>query len=161
MMNNTNKTLALGVTNYPEKTSSVEEFIEMGSADDITYHNFSILEKFTKEDGVDIEYAINNVIYNYMDEIKDKVVELELSDDDYAKYKYKPKLLSYDVYKTTEIYFIIMAINGICSVKDFTKKKLKMLYTQDLIELVNQIYAAEQNRINYNRKHLDDSGYTW
>ena len=109
-MNNTNKTLALGVTNYPEKTSSVEEFIEVGSADDITYYNFSILEKYTNSDGYSIEYSINNVIYSYMEEIKDRIVELELSDDDYAKYKYKPKLLAYDVYKTTEVYFIIMAI---------------------------------------------------
>ena len=157
----TNKTLALGINNYPEKTSSVEEFIEMGSADDITYYNFSILEKYTSEDGISIEYAMSNIIYDYMTEIMDKVVELELSDDDYTKYRYKPKLLAYDVYKTTEVYFVIMAINGICSIKDFTKKKLKMLYTQDLIDLLNQIYSAEQNRIKYNRNHLDESSYTW
>lgn len=160
-MSNTNKALALGISNYPEKTSSVEEFIEMGSADDITYYNFSILEKYTNEEGLSIEYIMNNVIYDYMDEIKERLVTLELSDDDYVKYRYKPKLLAYDVYKTTEVYFVIMAINGICSIKDFTKKKLKMLYAYDLIDLLNQIYAAEQNRIKYNRKHLDDSGYKW
>ena len=158
----TNKTLALGVNNYPEKTATVEEFVELGSSDDITYYNFSILEKYRGEDDdASVEYSMSNIIYDYMDEIMERAVTLELTDDDYAKYKYRPKLLAYDIYQTTELYFVIMAINGICSIKDFTKKKLKMLYTSDMIELLNQIYAAEEERLKYNRKNLDDSSYTW
>ena len=159
-MSNTNKTLALGINNYPEKTATVEDFIEAGQADDITYYNFSILEKY-KDGDITIEYVMSNILYDYMDEIMEKAIELELTDDDYVKYRYKPKLLAYDVYKTTEVYFVIMAINGICSIKDFNKKKLKMLYTGDLINLLNQIYNAEQSRLKHNRKNLDNSSYTW
>lgn len=159
-MSNTNKTLALGINNYPEKTATVEDFIEAGQADDITYYNFSILEKYNDGD-ITIEYVMSNILYDYMDEIMEKAIELELTDDDYVKYRYKPKLLAYDVYKTTEVYFVIMAINGICSIKDFNKKKLKMLYTGDLINLLNQIYNAEQSRLKHNRKNLDNSSYTW
>lgn len=160
-MSGTNKTLALGINNYPEKTATVEEFIEAGSADDITYYNFSILEKYKNDENITVEYVMSNIIYDYMDEIMEKAVEIELSDDDYMKYRYKPKLLAYDVYKTTEVYFVILAMNGMCSIKDFTKRKLKMLYTSDLIDLLNQIYSAEQSRISHNRKHLEDSSYTW
>lgn len=160
-MSNTNKTLALGIDNYPEKTATVEEFIEAGGSDDITYYNFSILEKYKGNNDITVEYVMSNIIYDYMDEIMEKAVDLELSDDDFVKYKYKPKLLAYDIYKTTEVYFVILAMNGMCSIKDFTKKKLKMLYTGDLITLLNQIYNAEQNRLRHNRKKLEDSSYTW
>ncbi len=156
-----NSTLALGVNNYPEKTSTVEEFIEAGGSDDITCYNFSILEKYKDADGNTIEYIMSNIIHDYINELLERAVEIELSDTDFVKYKYKPKLLAYDVYKTTEVYFVIMAMNGICSIKDFTKRKLKMLYTGDLINLLNQIYNAEQNRLRINRKNLDKSSYTW
>jgi len=157
----TNTTLALGGSNLPEKTVTIEEFIEMGAADEITYHNFSILAKFVDENS-EIQYAITNVIYDYMEDLLSRAVTLELSNDDFTKYKYKPKLLAYDIYNTTELYFVILALNGMCDIKDFTKKKLKMLYYADMQDLLNQIYAAESEHIKYNRKHLDDKNKsTW
>ena len=63
----TNKTLALGVNNYPEKTATVEEFVELGSSDDITYYNFSILEKYRRTR----ENKIRNIKDKYFEELKD------------------------------------------------------------------------------------------
>ena len=60
-MSNTNKTLALGINNYPEKTATVEDFIEAGQADDITYYNFSILEKY-KDGDITIEYVMSKIL---------------------------------------------------------------------------------------------------
>ena len=147
---------SLNVTNLPELTSTVEDFIEMGASDEMTYKNFSILVNFIGESSV-VEYAQDNVIYDYIDELMEKSVVFELSDDDYIKYRYKPKLLSYDIYGTTELYFVIMALNGICNIKDFNKRKLNLLYKSDLLNILNEIYSAESDYISYNRKHIQSS----
>lgn len=147
------KSVSLNITNLPENTSTIEEFVEMGACDEITYKNFSILAKFIGESST-VEYAQDNIIYDYMDELLEKAITYEFSDDEYLKYRYKPKLLSYDIYDTTELFFIILAINGMCSVKDFNKRKIKILYKSDMFDLLNQIYNAESDYILYNRKHI-------
>ena len=146
---------ALGISNLPEKTATVEEFISMGDTDDITYAKFSILVKCIGENSI-VQYAQDNIIYDYLDELKQDAVEYELTDDEYVKYRYKPKLLAYDLYGSTEIYFVIMALNGMCNIKDFNKRKLKLLYRSRMMELLNEIYSAEADYISYNRAHLND-----
>ena len=146
---------ALGISNLPEKTATIEEFIDMGDTDDITYSQFSILVKCIGENSI-IQYAQDNIIYDYLEELKEDAVEYEFTDDEYVKYRYKPKLLAYDLYGSTEIYFVIMALNGMCNIKDFNKRKLKLLYRSRMIELLNEIYSAESDYIKYNRLHLND-----
>lgn len=150
---------SLNITNLPEQTATVEDFIEMGPSDEITYKNFSILVNFIGEKST-VEYAQDNIIYDYMDEIMEKAVEIELSDMDYIKYKYKPKLLSYDIYDTTELFFVILAMNGMCNIKDFTKRKIKLLYKKDMYDVLNKIYSAEYEYIMYNRNHIQSTNYS-
>lgn len=147
---------ALGISNLPERTATVEDFIDMGDTDDITYANFSILVKCIGENSI-VQYAQDNIIYDYLPELNERTVTLTMTDNEFIKYRYKPKLLAYDLYGSTEVYFVIMALNGMCNIKDFNKKKLKLLYKSDLIELLNEIYSAESSYIMYNRVHLNDN----
>lgn len=147
---------ALGISNLPERTATIEDFIDMGDTDDITYANFSILVKCIGENSI-VQYAQDNIIYDYLPELNERTVTLTMTDNEFIKYRYKPKLLAYDLYGSTEVYFVIMALNGMCNIKDFNKKKLKLLYKSDLLELLNEIYSAESDYILYNRVHLNDT----
>lgn len=138
----------------PELTKSVEEFIELGVADDITYENYSILAAITANK-VNIRFPENNVIYDYIKELKSNTVVLELSDIEYIRYRYNPKRLAYDIYGSTEVYFILLAVNGMCSFKDFNKKKIKVLYKNDMNTLLTAIYNAESDYISRNREKLN------
>ena len=77
-----------------------------------------------------------------------------MTDTEFSKYKYKPKLLAYDLYGSTESYFIIMALNNIIDVRDFTLKKLKLLQTETMSTLLSYIYEANTSLINANRDNL-------
>ena len=70
----------------------------------------------------------------------------------FRKYEYKPKLLCYDVYGYKELYFIILVINEMISVKDFRKKKIKMLYTEDMNNLSNSL-----KDISYHKRKINTS----
>lgn len=136
----------------PAKTYKVEDFIDMQENDSFTYATMalymqSIVDKI-------IVYSSDNVLYDYLEEIKSKAVDYTFSDSEYMKYKYRPKLLAYDIYGSTELYFVILAMNNTCNIKDFNKRTIKMLYKSDMSDLLNAIVSAEKNRISLNRESI-------
>jgi hypothetical protein len=140
-------------TSKVEETYTVEDFIQLGKAiDDIQYYKFSILSKAASDVPNPILYAEHNVLYDYEEELKLLAEPVEMTDDDYQRYRFKPKLLSYDLYGSTELFFVILFINGMCSIKDFDKKGIiKLIRKQYMSEVLEMIYNAEQNYINSNR----------
>ena len=106
----------------PEYTYTIDQFIACQSDTNFCYNNLSFIDQIDN-----IKYNIYNVASDYIDEIRDNYcMDVVLTDDQLAKYKYRPKLLCYDVYGSQEMYYLILIINDICSIKDFTKNKLKL-----------------------------------
>lgn len=132
------------------KTYTVEDLVKLGPIDDVTYTKFSLLTNLSN-----IQIPSQNIIFDYMDEMEKLAVNVYLTETEYQRYKYKPKLLSYDIYGTTEAYFVIMALNNIIDVRDFTMKKLKMLKRDALDFVLGSIYTANENLINQNRVQIE------
>lgn len=133
----------------PAKATTVEEFIESGKGNTINYFNLSFIEKLSNGTWV----SIMNVISDYIDELLNVAVNVEFSVKEQNMYYYKPKLLCYDVYGNPELYYIILLMNDIADVKEFTKPVIKMLKNDHMNTLLGYIYNAEKNAINnYNKK---------
>lgn len=136
----------------PAKTYKVEDFIDMQENDSFTYATMALYMQSIVDKT--IVYSSDNVLYDYLEEIKGKAVDYTFSDSEYMKYKYRPKLLAYDIYGSTELYFVILAMNNTCNIKDFNKRTIKMLYKSDMSDLLNAIVSAEKNRISLNRESI-------
>lgn len=136
----------------PAKTYKVEDFIDMQENDSFTYATMALYMQSIVDKT--IVYSSDNVLYDYLEEIKAKAVDYTFSDVEYMKYKYRPKLLAYDIYGSTELYFVILAMNNTCNIKDFNKKTIKMLYKSDMSDLLNAIVSAEKNRLSLNRESI-------
>lgn len=136
----------------PAKTYKVEDFIDMQENDSFTYATMALYMQSIVDKT--IVYSSDNVLYDYLEEIKSKAVDYTFSDSEYMKYKYRPKLLAYDIYGSTELYFVILAMNNTCNIKDFNKRTIKMLYMSDMSDLLNAIVSAEKNRISLNRESI-------
>lgn len=142
-------------TSKIEETYTVEDFIELGkSIDDIQYSKYTIFSKPIDLSNNPIIYPENNVIYDYEEEFKTLAEKVEMTDMEFLKYKYKPKLLSYDLYGTTELYFTILFLNGTCNIKDFDRRVVKLIRKQYMIELLESIYNAEHNYLQNNRTQI-------
>ena len=133
----------------PEQTNSMSEFISIGKSANYTYTNFSILEKLNGQ-----PFPVENVLDDYIDEILSVARVITMTDKELSKYKYRPKILSYDLYGTTELDFLILRLNGMTSPKEFTKSKVKLLSPDDL-GIINKIYRAEQVYIKDNRYRMN------
>ncbi|MDD3122082.1 MAG: baseplate wedge protein 53 [Candidatus Izemoplasmatales bacterium] len=137
----------------PSKTYTITDFIDMKPNDNFTYGNLALYMQSIVDKT--IIYSSDNVFYTYLEEMKPYLVDYTFTDEEYRKYLYRPKLLSYDVYGSTELYFVILAVNDMCNIKDFRKKKIKMFYKSDLNDFLNRIMSTENNRLSINKKSIN------
>ena len=134
----------------PHLTYTIDQFIQCQSDTVICYNNLSFIDQYGN-----IKYNTYNVLGDYLDEIRDDYcVRITLNDDQMMKYKYNPKLLCFDIYGNGELAFIIMIINDMCNIKDFTKKVLLMPTKENMSEIIKSIYNSNSNSISiYNEKN--------
>ena len=133
----------------PQNTTTIEEFVESGKGVAISHFNLSFTDILSNGTYVSVLNAVND----YMNELKNASVTVELTREQQQAYFYKPKLLCYDVYGNPELYYIILLMNDMADVKEFTKPKIKMLKKEHMSELMGYIYNAEIDAMKaYNNK---------
>ena len=133
-----------------DQTYTVEQFIRLGRVNKVTFDAFSY--KDLTSNGTEV--SILDVVNDYMDELKDQVVKVKFTDDQYRRYRFKPKLLCHDIYGNTEIYFVILLLNGIADVKEFDFNVVKMIPVDPLNTMLSAIFNAESKWMKlYNTDH--------
>ena len=126
----------------PQKTYTIQDFIACQSDTEICHNNLSFIDEINyKHLNLTIKYNTYNVLSDYIDEVRDEYcVPVTLSVFELDKYKYRPKLLCYDVYGNGELGFIILVINDMYSVKQFIKSKLLLPTRTNMSTICKYIY---------------------
>ena len=137
--------------NNPALTYRLRDFIAFKYEDDLTFRNFSILEKIHD----DIELLDFNLIDEYLTELRDICQTITLSHEEYIKYKYCPDLLAYDIYGSTQLDFVILLANDMIDPKEFDIKTIKLPYKTDLNNFMDLVYNANAGYIEQNRADND------
>jgi hypothetical protein len=132
----------MATTSDPRLTYRLSDFIEAGKSVTFTYNNFSFIEIMDN-----MKYPIYNVINDYLYELKLYSIRTQLSEEEQYKYFYRPKLLASDIYGNSELGFVILALNSMCNVKEFTLPIIKMLNIDDMQKFITQIYNSEKKSI--------------
>ena len=138
--------------NNPLYAHSLQEFIDAGTNSGVpTYDFWSYKELYNN-----IEFIIKNVLHDYLFELRNLCTNVYLTDKELKKYNYNPKLLSADVYGTTELHYMILMFNGICNVKEFVNiNPIKMIRKDDLNAYITNLVTSEKKYIdmyNSNKK---------
>lgn len=129
--------------------STIQDLIEYGDALPISNEKLHYKKVMTMPDNTKIVINFLSVLDKYYDILLDQSVNVILSDDEYARYKYKPKLLCYEVYNNMDLTPLILRINNMLSVTEFTKKEIRMFKT-DITSFINEILILEDTNINNN-----------
>ena len=133
-------------------TLTLDQFADSKSSNDISYYSMSLLER---DPNTNIEYDVFNVVSDYMNELKEMSHSVTLTDTEYYTYRFKPKLLAKFLYGNTELYFIILWLNDMWSVKDFNLRTIKLIKNTELAEALSKINASEKSFIKaYNESAL-------
>lgn len=136
----------------PTEISSIQEFISMKPMNNSDFHAYSYYMKSSSKGTLEIPFR-NLITTDYLSDFKREAYKITLTDEEFRKYKYKPKLLANAIYGNSEFHYIILAINGLYSIKDFNKKTIYLIPKKELLNLLSYVYAS-------NKKYIDSYNYS-
>lgn len=91
----------------------------------------------------------------YLYPLEDYIVTLNMNEEQWRIFRYKPKSLSYELYETIELATTLMNLNGIVSISEFNMSKLKV-FKPAIKELLKEILNKEKKAIRDNMAEVDE-----
>ncbi len=135
---------------------TISDFIAAFDNEELISSAFFLKQVFEKRNGMKMVVNFNNLVIKYMPELKDIKIKVTLTNEEFAKYKYNPKLLSYDIYGTTELWFLILEANELHSITQFNSNTI-YLFRTDIVEKMTRILNLEKEAKNYNEEEIATS----
>ena len=126
---------------------TLSEFIAEYQVENITIDKY-FLKQVLKATGSSSsgKFIINEDSYliKYLDELNQDLNTVTLSDQEKSKYRYNPKLLSFDIYGTTELWFFIMWANELYTTTEFNLDTGRIkLYKGTVVQKLERILDLE------------------
>lgn len=94
------------------------------------------------------------IVCRYYDSLKPYIEVKTFTDEEFEKYKYQPRFLSYDLYGTPELWADILYINNMVSVTAFKKRTIKV-FTPSIIDALIEIKLIIENDLKDNKKEIE------
>lgn len=135
---------------------TVKEYIEAYTNEELVSSAFYLRQVFTTDNNKKMLVNFNNLVVKYLPELKQIKVKVTLTNEEYAKYKYNPKVLSYDIYGTTELWFLILEANELHSTSQFNFRTI-YLFRTDIVEKMTRILNLEVESKNYNEEEISSA----
>ena len=132
-------------------TSTIKSIIQNGKEEKMTANQLSLKTVITNSAGKKFVVNLFNLFEKYYDILLDNTVTVVLTEDEYLKYRFKPKLLSKDLYGSKDLYYLLIRLNNIYTVIEFDFKEVKV-FTPNIISLLNEIMILESE--NYIENEL-------
>jgi hypothetical protein len=123
--------------------ATITELIENAKELQISYRTLHGSACIRNSKGRTIKIPYGSLTTKYRDFLETIAYTFELSELDQIKYRYKPKLLSYDLYKTPELWAAILEINNMKSIIEFKPTEIKVFDPSRISDMLNEILILE------------------
>lgn len=130
----------MATSNYIRTT--IQNIIDHGKH--LKINNSELSLKYVMNNSANEKFIINitNLFEKYYELLLDNTVIVVLTDEEYLKYRFKPKVLSYDLYGTMELHYMLLRLNYVYSVTNFDFKEVRVFNT-NILSLLNEIMILE------------------
>lgn len=132
-------------------TSTIKAMIQNGKEEKMTSNQLSLKTVISNSSGQKFVVNLFNLFEKYYDILLDNTLTVVLTEDEYLKYRFKPKLLSKDLYGSKDLYYLLIRLNNIYTVIEFDFKEVKVFDT-NIVSLLNEIMVLESE--NYIENEL-------
>jgi len=125
--------------------STMIEQIEFVDGLEISYrmlHNEAILNDINSNKKIEIPFV--SLVNKYKYVLTDIVVKVKLDDILARQYLYQPKMLSYDLYGTTELWAELLRLNHCSSISEFKPTNIRIYNPSKLKSMINEILILEK-----------------
>ena len=128
--------------------STIKELINNGKHSTLNTDELSLKTIVTNSLNEKFVVNINCVFEKYYELLTDHAVTVTLTNEEYLRYRFKPRMLSKDLYGTYDLHYLLLKLNNITSVICFDFTELKV-FKPEIISLLNEIQILEEeNRID-------------
>lgn len=134
----------------PFEMSNMETLIKAGKNLEISHEKMHLKAFFIDNGNNKIIINYTSLIDKYQDFMSKIIIDYEMTDEEFIKYKFQPKKFCMDMYGTTELWSTLLRINNMVSALQFTNKKIKA-FTQDIFDVLNEILILEDDKLKSNR----------
>ena len=152
------------ISGNSENIYTLSNFIREYGVEELRVDAFHLKEVFL-QDGMNHKIVVNgdNIADKYAIELEENKKTVEFTTKEYYKYRFNPKVLSYDLYGTTELWFFILMANEIYTISEFDFKKLK-LFDASIISKLNRMLELDKEFLEINSmevmKEIQSGGTT-
>lgn len=127
--------------------SKIEEFVQTGKENAYTLENSSIYKTLDN-----YSFPTSNVLRDkYRHIVESFCIEIELTEDEFEPYKYRPKTLSYRLYQTVDLWHVLLWINNIPTTSQFDQCKIKIIDPNRLYDIKLILEKESENLLNSRR----------
>lgn len=140
--------------NRIKNTSTLKQLITAGKHLQYTSDKLSLKDSIKLDDGTVIVFNMYSLLDRYMDDLENWITTIELTDNEYLKYRFQPKRLCMDVYGCPDLAPLILKINNMISLLEFDKQSIRMFKTS-IIKVLNEIKMLEKDRYNLNEADIN------
>lgn len=128
--------------------STIKELINNGKHSTLNTDELSLKTVVTNSLNEKFVVNISCVFEKYYELLTDHAVTVTLTNEEYLRYRFKPRMLSKDLYGTYDLHYLLLKLNNITSVIYFDFTELKV-FKPEIVSLLNEIQILEEeNRID-------------
>lgn len=124
--------------------ATIEEDVQNGLSKEISHRTLNEhIKLIYKKTGESIKIPNNSFISKYKEYFDNHIIEYPLSEKEQVRYRYSPKVVSQDIYSTTEYWSILLFINDAHSILDFNPTTIRYIDPTVMETLINEILILE------------------
>ena len=127
---------------YLTNKSTIRDIIDYGLEEKMTNRELSLKEVIVNSSGEMFVVNMFNLFEKYYELLLDNSVVAVLTEEEYRKYRFNPRLLSQDLYGTRELHFMLLRLNHIYSVTNFDFTEVRV-FTNNIVSILNEIMVLE------------------
>ena len=122
--------------------STIQSIVDEGKNFKIINRELSLKEIMVNSQGEKFVVNFYNLFEKYYELLLDHSVIVTLSEAEYNKYRFNPRLLSKDLYGNMELHFMLLRLNHVYSVIEFDFKEITV-FKPSVLKLLNEIMVIE------------------
>ena len=136
----------------PDNANYIDDFIDAGQ--NLAFGDEKYMLKYQTEQSK-IVVPMQSLIQKYRGAFRKYIVEYEMTDKEFERWKYNPKRMCKEMYGTPELWTEILFINHMVGITEFKKQTVK-LYTLGIIDAINELLMIYKMDIADNRASLEE-----
>jgi hypothetical protein len=135
------------------KDYTITDYIKSYKEESLTFSTLHLKEANDRLNGGKIVLLSDSILDKYTEILNEYLITKTFTDIEFNRYRYNPKLLSYDLYKTPELWFLLLHANQLYSVTEFKINPIK-IYTTNIVRIVQNILNLEKTNIDINASEV-------